>query len=352
LWDFGTRQCFERLYGNPSEVWAVAFSPDDQRIVSGGWDQIARVWKVADGRELAKFEGHSDAVFAVAFSPDGERIVSGSLDRTARVWESANGHELFTLQGHSSSVVSVTFSADGQRIATAGDDQTARVWDVIGRHEVLAVKKHGSPISSVAFSPDGQRIITGGGSLVFSPDGIEQIHPGRGDGTVKVWELSDDREVLTLKGHTSRVFPAFLTAIIVTGSRMDGEIWEVVGKELKSLEVIVVGFGPWPTPDGLGIVTGSWDRRPWWNATNGQPLVTFSQHSNLITPQPLLPMAGTVTGTQDGTAKVGIRPWQGTVHSQRTEFPDLVGSAGWPADSDRRRGGVHSVITSRKPLRV
>jgi len=114
------------------------------------------------------------------------------------------------------------------------------VWDAIGRHEVLTVKKHGSPISSVAFSPDGQRIITGGGSLVFSPDGVEQIHPGRGDGTVKVWELSDDKEVLTLKGHTNRVFTAAFSPDghrVVTGSLdRTARIWEVEsGRELEVL---------------------------------------------------------------------------------------------------------------------
>ena len=312
VWDAANGELLRTLKGHSGVVWSVAFSPDGERIVTGSFDKTARVWSVADGNELARFEGHSDAVFAVAFSPDGKWIISGSLDRTASVWESANGHELFTLPGHSSSVVSVTFSADGQRIATAGDDQTARVWDAIHRHEVLTVKKHGSLISSVAFSPDGQRIITGGGSLVFSPEGVEQIHPGSGDGTVKVWDLSNDKEVLTLKGHTNRVFTAAFSPDgqrVVTGSLDDtARIWDVVtGKVLRvfrghSGAIRSVAF----SPNGQRIVTANSDHTARvWDVTSDQPLVTFGQHSNLLTSVAFSPDGRRiVTGGQDGKAKV------------------------------------------------
>jgi WD40 repeat protein len=365
VWDAVTGTNLLTFSGHTNPVWAVAFSPDGQRIVSGGWDQTARVWNVADGRELAKFEGHRDAVFAVAFSPDGERIVSGSLDQTARVWESANGHELFTLQGHSSSVVAVTFSADGQRIATAGDDQTARVWDAMHRHEVLTVKKHGSPISSVAFSPDGQRIITGGGSLIFSPEGVEQIHPGSGDGTVKVWEISDDKEVLTLKGHTSRVFTAAFSPDgrrVVTGSLDEtARIWDVEsGRELEVLKGHSGGIRSVAySPDGQRIVTGSLDRTAKvWNVTNRQPLVTFGRHSNLVMSVAFSPDGRRIaTGGQDGTAK----EWDAASGEERFTLKELnywIWSVAFSPDGQKiltgNQNGEYDAtvwdVTSRKPL--
>ena len=69
----------------------MAFSPDGQRIVTGSWDQTAKVWEAASGRELLTLKGHSDAIVSVAFSPDGQRIVTGSEDQTAKVWEAASG---------------------------------------------------------------------------------------------------------------------------------------------------------------------------------------------------------------------------------------------------------------------
>jgi hypothetical protein len=61
---------------------------------------------------------HGGGVSSVAFSPDGQRIVTGGAGRTAKVWEAASGRELLTLAGHTGGIFSVVFSPDGQRIVT------------------------------------------------------------------------------------------------------------------------------------------------------------------------------------------------------------------------------------------
>ena len=96
------------------------------------------VWEAANGRELATLKGHSAPVWSVAFSPDGQRIVTGSWDQTARVWEAVSGRELITLKGHLTWVRSVTFSPDGQRIVTCSEDKTAKVWRAARAEQVAA----------------------------------------------------------------------------------------------------------------------------------------------------------------------------------------------------------------------
>ena len=120
----------------------MAFSPDGQRIVTGSWDQTAKVWEAASGRELLTLKGHSAPIWSVAFSPDGQRIVTGSEDQTAKVWEAASGKELLTLKGHSAPIWSVAFSPDGQRIVTGSEDQTAKVWEAASGKELLTLKGH------------------------------------------------------------------------------------------------------------------------------------------------------------------------------------------------------------------
>jgi WD40 repeat protein len=40
--------------------------------------------------------GHESYVFACAWSPDGQKLLSGSWDNTLKVWDAASGHCLST----------------------------------------------------------------------------------------------------------------------------------------------------------------------------------------------------------------------------------------------------------------
>lgn len=312
VWNATTGGSLFSLQGHKGVIWSVAFSTDSQRIVTGSWDCTAVVWSAADGANQFTFTGHRDPVLAVAFSPDGHRIVSGSLDQTARIWDATSGLELNVLRGHTAPVFSVAFSRDGQRIATAGEDQTARVWDGNGGNDLLAVKRHGSSISSVDFSPDGLRIVTGGGSIGFSPDGADQIYPGNGDGIARIWDISEDEEPLTLRGHTDAVYCAFFSPdgkrLVTTSSDRTARIrTAATGEELIVLNghthlIRAAAF----SPDGRRIVTGSADGTcKVWDAATGEMLLTFPEHDRWVMSVTFSPDGRTIASAgQDGRARL------------------------------------------------
>jgi hypothetical protein len=96
LWDTHTGRQVHVLAGHMNGVTAVAFGPDGQRLVTtaGGTDLYATAtregrvffWDVASGRQLFALPTHDNAVYAAAFSPDGQRLVTASGDNTARIW--------------------------------------------------------------------------------------------------------------------------------------------------------------------------------------------------------------------------------------------------------------------------
>src|SRR5258708_3455634 len=51
--------------------------------------QTIQVFEILTGKEIHRFEPH-DPVFAVAFSPDGRRLVTGGADTTALIWDLDN----------------------------------------------------------------------------------------------------------------------------------------------------------------------------------------------------------------------------------------------------------------------
>src|SRR4051794_40118911 len=103
-------------------VWAVAFSPDNRYLASGGggqelngnWttgsDFAIRIWNLKTGLLHKKLDGHKNAVATIAWYPDGNRLVSASSDNTAKVWDVSEGKELITLLGHSDRVSAVVVS--------------------------------------------------------------------------------------------------------------------------------------------------------------------------------------------------------------------------------------------------
>ncbi len=109
----------------------LAFSPNGSRLISGSADHTTILWDTgslsgagtgigADSRRaepklLHRLEGHKDAIYAVGFSPDGSRAVTGSDDHDLRLWRVADGKEIARMTSHGDQVASLAVAPDGHR---------------------------------------------------------------------------------------------------------------------------------------------------------------------------------------------------------------------------------------------
>jgi WD40 repeat protein len=116
---------------------AIALSPDGRFLaLLLGRGHVIRLLHLGSGRQVAKPLALGDTGWALAFSRDGRLLAAGSgdlgwnADGSIRVWELASGREICRFQGHRAEVTSIAFLPDSRRIASAGADAIAMVWDI------------------------------------------------------------------------------------------------------------------------------------------------------------------------------------------------------------------------------
>ena len=140
-------------------------------------DTSVRLWDIATGQEIRRFEGHTDAVMAVAFSPDQTKILSASLDHSLILWDIQSGNQIWRADT-STEVFSAIFSLDGQTVlAGSGQQETITIWDtqsgvLVQRLTIPIGAKAFGAIWCLAVSHDGRYLMTGMGGRGFEAQGF------------------------------------------------------------------------------------------------------------------------------------------------------------------------------------
>ncbi len=109
--------------------------------------------------------------------------------------------QIAALSGHGGTITGLDFNPAGTLLASASRDGTVRLWDVYLESELLTLVGHTDRVQDVAFSPLGDRIASA--SL---------------DGTVRLWEVSSGTPLMTLN-HGA---PVWRVAFSPDGSRVAG----------------------------------------------------------------------------------------------------------------------------------
>jgi len=127
-----------RLVLNGSEPCGahfVSWSPDGRYIAANADVANVKLWDGTSGELRFTLVGHTDEVLGGDWSSDSSLLVTGAYDNTAKVWAiSAGGAEpLYSLTGLSTQTISeVAFSPDDEHVMTkwGGSRGVVRIWDV------------------------------------------------------------------------------------------------------------------------------------------------------------------------------------------------------------------------------
>lgn len=265
-------------------IRAVAVSPLNETVVSGGDDCAIHLWQP---NSVATVKNYDAPVSALAFSPNGVLIASAS-GSSIEIADLQSGEA--TLLGQVGKQPSLVFSPGGKSLASSSADASCeiRVWNLqTGQMRMLKDSSKGP--SSISFSPDGHQLAAADSdlsnpairlwdletgtsrvlgrltrqiaSVAWLPDG-KHLASGSWDETVRLWNVHTG-EAHILGENCSCVCRI---AISTNGDRLaayglDGKlrVWDVDTSRSRTVGecfgVNAISF----LNNGRGLVTGSDD---------------------------------------------------------------------------------------------
>jgi len=189
-----------------------------------------------------------------------------------RIWESAAGQEITTLQGHSEPIHEVVFAPHRNQVVSASGDGSVKVWDASSEREI---KGHGQAISGCCLYAQGDSLVT-----------------ASRDATISIWNVSANNEpniVQTFDKRTSSdaIHSKSINALAVSpdGARFttgsDDNTVKIWSTHSSRCVATLAGHTQ-PvrslsySPDGKFVASASWDRSiRIWDASSGLAINTL-----------------------------------------------------------------------------
>ncbi|XP_019614224.1 PREDICTED: angio-associated migratory cell protein-like [Branchiostoma belcheri] len=149
--------------------------------VTGGEDDKAYVWRLADGEVLMECGGHKDSVTCACFSHNSALVATGDMGGLVKAWDVNSREQVWEfevsdlewLDWHMAAPVLLAGTVDGD----------VWMWKVPSG-DCKTFQGHGCQSTAGKVMPDGKRLSV-----------------GYEDGAVKVWDLKQGAALHTFSGH-------------------------------------------------------------------------------------------------------------------------------------------------------
>lgn len=323
-----------------NSVTGIRFSSDGSRLVTSGRDGLVKVWKLPAGEVEFQFKGYTSAVTDLALSEDGMHVATADATGNVKVWKSAADESSdLAREGDESEFYRVAYSPDGNWLAAGGikpalrnlrDTSLSKRFDSFARtvafshdsrtlalsslgqvefwsldeDQTIQTWKPGASIGSLAFSGDGKFLAAGAGNPVF----VSRRAPS----PVKIWDLEQGREAVTLSQHKRFVaqvrFSPDSSRLASVGHDGTLALWSTDSWTLERT-MKGAGYSLFSTAfsnDGTIVAAGDGQGSIFlWETATGELIDTLEGHGNWVVDLQFLPDGKTLASASwDQTVKL------------------------------------------------
>lgn len=257
IWDWRvpqTRVTFEpRLEGN---IWAVDVSPDGSTLVAACDNSTVQIYDLKTNQPAFVLP-HPTSVKTAVFRPDGKILATGDRAAAIQLWDFTNPIPIpdpNLLQGQVGTVHALAYSPDSQLLASASSDGRVRLWEGADKKVKRPLTDDTGPVYALAFSPDRS---------------VPRLATAGWDGLIRIWNPRTGAKLHMLKGHEADVwglaFGAGGKILASTGSDGTIRIWDAeTGNPLQVLHGSGRGFHSLRfAPNGTTLAAGGRDGNTW-----------------------------------------------------------------------------------------
>ncbi len=181
--------------GGNAYVYAMAFTRDGKKLLTGGFKIPSRVWDPATGKELARLpDSGSETPYPSAVSPDGRTGVYVEELHSLSLRDLSTGKHLHTTNGHTYGVWSTAVSPDGKYVATAASElptEGIRIWEIVTSRECRKLTRPGF-VQRVTWAETGRVLLS---------EGFEEDNSGN---IIHVWDEAAGRVSRSFKPEKLR----------------------------------------------------------------------------------------------------------------------------------------------------
>jgi len=128
-------------------------------LASVGYDDVLRLWNMAEPYQLQATIRHPDRIQSVAFRPGSLEVATGCNDGLLRFWNAADATLNEVIPAHANYIRDLAYNVDGTLLASGGPATNAaggyviRLWDAAQKTWREDLVQCRTDVQSVAFNP-------------------------------------------------------------------------------------------------------------------------------------------------------------------------------------------------------